>query len=247
MVVISVDIFSGRPNPIWILEQKDAREILKRIASKPDIISRVDRNQVGYEGLGYRGIYVGLLSDDMTFEYDLPHHFMILNGAASQDSKDQEIAMQLIDTLAKGTLYQEKKEEKGFISISSKGFIPFVKEEMLKILKKGSVKTDYMVKIPDHGDAVPVEAKPTILKSACCYIELCAFNPGFWNNCKTIKQNNNCYNYATNRRTDTFAQPGRGSGHPNNVMQCANVSRQQGMMDHITVTIASRILKLQDT
>ncbi len=33
----------------------------------------------------------------------------------------------------------------------------------------------------------------------------------YWNH-KKIKNNNNCYNYSTNRRTDNFAQPGWASG-----------------------------------
>ena len=42
-------------------------------------------------------------------------------------------------------------------------------------------------------------------------IEVAAFNPNFWN-VSPVEANNNCYNYATNRRTDTFAQPGRAAG-----------------------------------
>jgi hypothetical protein len=38
------------------------------------------------------------------------------------------------------------------------------------------------------------------------------FNPGKWNNFPKICHDNNCYNYANNKITDTFAQPGRGSG-----------------------------------
>jgi hypothetical protein len=34
---------------------------------------------------------------------------------------------------------------------------------------------------------------------------------------------NNCYNYAMDYQSNTFAQPGRISGHPNAVMQCADV------------------------
>jgi len=37
------------------------------------------------------------------------------------------------------------------------------------------------------------------------------FEPGLWNNGR-VQARNNCYNYATNRITNTFAQPGRGSG-----------------------------------
>lgn len=38
------------------------------------------------------------------------------------------------------------------------------------------------------------------------------YNPGKWNNDQTIQRRNNCYNYANEKITNTFAQPGRGSG-----------------------------------
>ncbi|KAL9969862.1 hypothetical protein ACROYT_G022130 [Oculina patagonica] len=37
------------------------------------------------------------------------------------------------------------------------------------------------------------------------------FNPGPWMN-DAVRDNNNCYNYANIQITNTFAQPGRGSG-----------------------------------
>ena len=38
------------------------------------------------------------------------------------------------------------------------------------------------------------------------------YNPGLWNNNRFTRRSNNCYNYANIRITNTFAQPGRGSG-----------------------------------
>ena len=38
------------------------------------------------------------------------------------------------------------------------------------------------------------------------------YNPGKWNNDLLIRVNNNCYNYANDKITNTFAQPGKGSG-----------------------------------
>jgi len=46
--------------------------------------------------------------------------------------------------------------------------------------------------------------------------------PGDWNDGGTIQFNNNCYNYASDLRTDTFAQPGRASGR-SITMDCASV------------------------
>lgn len=38
------------------------------------------------------------------------------------------------------------------------------------------------------------------------------YDPGKWNNDPNIRTRNNCYNYANDKITNTFAQPGRGSG-----------------------------------
>jgi len=58
-----------------------------------------------------------------------------------------------------------------------------------------------------------------------CTIELGTFNPGFWNNDPTVRSHNNCYNYASNWRTNTFAQPGRGCGHMYTAITCEEVTR----------------------
>jgi hypothetical protein len=48
------------------------------------------------------------------------------------------------------------------------------------------------------------------LLQSCCGTP--SYTPGFWNDAGTVQYHNNCYNYANNRRTDTFAQPGRAHG-----------------------------------
>ena len=39
-----------------------------------------------------------------------------------------------------------------------------------------------------------------------------AYDPAPWNDSDGVQYNNNCYNYACNLQTGTFAQPGRASG-----------------------------------
>jgi hypothetical protein len=58
---------------------------------------------------------------------------------------------------------------------------------------------------------------------ACAY-EVSRFNPGFWN-AATVVGRNNCYNYARNWRTDTFAQPGRAHGAQASAMECPDVTQ----------------------
>jgi hypothetical protein len=59
------------------------------------------------------------------------------------------------------------------------------------------------------------------------------FDPGKWNNDANIRTLNNCYNYANDQITNTFAQPGRGSGSMFTAFECGNVdsaSRRDGQV-----------------
>lgn len=49
------------------------------------------------------------------------------------------------------------------------------------------------------------------------------YNPGKWNNDPNVRKRNNCYNYANDKITNTFAQPGRGSGAMYTALECGNV------------------------
>jgi hypothetical protein len=51
-----------------------------------------------------------------------------------------------------------------------------------------------------------------------------SYYPEYWNNSTTILYNNNCYNYANNHRTDTFAQPGLAAGAMYSNITCGAVS-----------------------
>lgn len=49
------------------------------------------------------------------------------------------------------------------------------------------------------------------------------YNSSFWNSNPTTRSRNNCYNYANDKVTNTFAQPGRGSGADFDAMNGADV------------------------
>ena len=54
----------------------------------------------------------------------------------------------------------------------------------------------------------------TTVRAAACVIWWTGYNDliAFWNGNTTRRLNNNCYNFASSLATNTFAQPGRGSG-----------------------------------
>jgi hypothetical protein len=58
-------------------------------------------------------------------------------------------------------------------------------------------------------------AKVTSICGRSCADDSCSiptYNPDYWNDGGTAQDNNYCYNYAANKRTDTKAQPGRAAG-----------------------------------
>jgi hypothetical protein len=56
---------------------------------------------------------------------------------------------------------------------------------------------------------------------ACAAADAPVYNPAIWN-VPAVQPHNNCYNYANNRITNTFAQPGRATGKQyTQLQQCA--------------------------
>lgn len=49
------------------------------------------------------------------------------------------------------------------------------------------------------------------------------YQPAFWNNNLGRKRSNNCYNYANNKSSNTFAQPGRAAGSQYTELTCKAV------------------------
>jgi hypothetical protein len=66
-----------------------------------------------------------------------------------------------------------------------------------------------------------VSILPKIIRPPCRCAPL--YEPNWWNDGGQKQGNNNCYNYAANYRTDTFAQPGQASGAMYSALTCASV------------------------
>jgi len=60
---------------------------------------------------------------------------------------------------------------------------------------------------PLYAGTAAVQRKPKAK-----VLEVPRYEPNIWNNDPNIRGNNNCYNYANNKITNTFAQPGRAAG-----------------------------------
>jgi hypothetical protein len=69
--------------------------------------------------------------------------------------------------------------------------------------------------------AAALGAVVVVTHAACCSVP--SYTPSFWNDAGTVQSNNNCYNYSNNKRTDTFAQPGRAAGAMYGSLTCPAV------------------------
>jgi hypothetical protein len=210
MLLVTLDIFSGRPNPSWILDEQEAREVLRDITINQGVVAEANS---GYDGLGYRGIQLELLDDEAVEQFHLPSVFKVANGASLYESKGLEIAERLITRMPNETSVNRFTE-------SSLVLDEDFRRQLLDNL--GIFPTVRYSSIVDPTLPRALDAEMMAAASRCS-IEVGKFNPGFWN-VPAVVGKNNCYNYATNRRTDTFAQPGRATGHFPYPMQCADVT-----------------------
>lgn len=211
MLKMSVDIFSGRTNPSWVLSHEDTHELLKEVKSNRDMIAEGD---LEIQGLGYRGITIDILSDELSKQYDVSSRFQIANGTSKHEKKGFEVARRYIKAMAK--YIPEKKVRPDFRLDES--IQPLILEQMAVLEQRIAKLPIWPPWIKSARDCFRIEFKQK------CEIELGWFHPNYWNQDPTIQYNNNCYNYATNRRTDTFAQPGRASGSYPYSLNCQEVT-----------------------
>ncbi len=203
MLQITVDMFSGRENPTLVVEADEANNLLQEIARNQSAIAAVDD---GYQGLGYRGLIVETLIDNIASNYDLPPSFRIAHTA---HAVGMEIADKIFNSMRRAHVLDEA--------------LHALVLQQLQHLRSREETTE-----ADHsGPAAPVipgavQSDSVAAPGVTCWIETGRFNPGFWNDPAHIGRNN-CYNYASNRRTNTFAQPGRATGHQAHTMACADV------------------------
>src|SRR5437588_7007412 len=61
-MIVTLDAFSGRPNPSWRLSEKDAIKVIERVAGRVQALAEVEGE--GPSALGPRGFLISASSDD---------------------------------------------------------------------------------------------------------------------------------------------------------------------------------------
>ncbi len=194
---ISINIFSGRPDPILELSGKEASEALERL--RP--VRPLTRSEAAIpleSTLGYRGLAVEQIGP---LAPGLPRLFRVFDGRLygqrlSHRAADEEFE----DFIA---------SRAGQLNVG-KGFAEYLRREIARA-RRDRIALLHS-KHPRHPHKHHCRCAPL-------------YEPLWWNDGGGGQKqpHNNCYNYATNYRTDTFAQPGRAAGAMYTSFTCASV------------------------
>jgi hypothetical protein len=211
MLKVEVDIFSGRPNPVWIITDSDeAKELLGVVAESRDAVAKPG---AGFAGLGFREVRVSLIGDDEPRPSRVPREFAVGSTAAAEVKSSNELARRVLQGMLRK---REAKLVQHELTPLSKSLLDYVLEQLDR-------RPERLPEPPPPPPSNPLRTTVHDVKCDKCEYEVSQYNPAFWNT-PTVQPHNNCYNYARNWRTDTFAQPGRAHGAQTGTMKCPNVT-----------------------
>jgi hypothetical protein len=206
-VRIIVDVFSGRENPIIELEGADAEEVLARLKPRSRHAGTANAS-TDLPILGYRGLIIEQTDERVS---GLPKSFRYARGVVevngtvrpAEDEAAEEFIFGRNGPAERAGL---DRKQLSFIRDSA-GRLPDVRARLRARV----------------GARAPQGAR----KYAAPRVTACAggplFEPNWWNDGGQKQLQNNCYNYSTNYRTNTFAQPGRANGRIITSLTCAVV------------------------
>ena len=216
MLRIEIDLFSGRPNPVWMVTDADATErLLGAVAETPGATARP---AAGFNGLGFRELRVSVLADDEPARRRVPKQFALASTAVKDMKASGALARNIIQAMPVGA---------GGVTLLEHALTPLTRElrdVSLEWAERFIAKPPrFRPRKPPRPPSNPLRTTINDEKCVRCEYEVSQFNPAFWNT-PTVQPRNNCYNYGRNWRTDTFAQPGRAHGAGTGTMQCNTVT-----------------------
>lgn len=184
---VTLDMFSGRPNPVVELSGKEADDLLARMAPRRggdlDVDPAAQPSRLGYRGLIIEPVTRG------GGRGRGPAPMRLAGGAVSTGKR----VMTPMDDAAEEAILGRA----GFLRMFK------VKELRPEIMRREIELAREWWRFPPE---LIFPKKPVC---PCGPV----YEPTWWNSDSTRRVSNNCYNYACNYRTDTFAQPGKANGN----------------------------------
>lgn len=194
-IQVTLNIFSGRPNPSWLLDEAQQRALMELLAAvkKPTLY----KPPAVFGKLGYKGFSIRSFADSENGAHNILVHEGIVDTGHMEvnriaDNRDLEewllrSAPDLLEPEVLGVVEGEISARKKFDTAS------------------------YLSSSKESCDP-------------CVAADAPAYNPSTWNT-PTVQPYNNCYNYANNQITNTFAQPGKAHGAMYTQLSCPNVNK----------------------
>lgn len=182
MTDVELDVFSGRPNPRWTLSPAQRADLIDQLRAGTIPLLAAES---GESRLGYRGFV-------LHFE---PAELRLLGTPATSNRSVRVRSGISVDV--------SKIAESWLLDTTPAGIAP---DAALAEAEQG---------IDRGADLRTVDllgAGGDVVLAACSIFATSSTNFDFWNANSSDRLNNNCYNYTSNYRTGTFAQPGRRSG-----------------------------------
>lgn len=202
-----VDMFSGRSNPEMELDDKMTRSLLSKLPLGS--LRKIDDEKTNPfpSVLGYRGLVLeqtGRINKKLPMRIHYAHDTVYADNKAAKAETGLESVV--FDNFR---LLKNIKGIKDFRKKLETGMRDYLDKRMKYI-------ENYRKWMPDILDDFLL---PTRVVCPCAPpADLAA-----WNTDPSITGYNNCYNYASNYRTDTFGQPGLASGAVWNDLSACNV------------------------
>jgi hypothetical protein len=192
---ITIDIFSGRKNPVIELKGREAARLYERLRPARRLSGR-EMLPAPPSILGYRGLIIA-----QSGARGLPKSFRVAGG----------------DLIGPQLSHRAADEEVEWFIARSAGLI--------QKLRLGNKFPSFLLKEIERFREIRERCKfrpprwPRRERCRCAPL----YEPNWWNDNGQKQWNNNCYNYSTNYRTDTFAQPGLAAGAEYTALTCASV------------------------
>lgn len=221
MLEVELDVFSGMPNPRWMLSEPQEETLLEILRSEPAQISPARTRSLRL-GLGYRGAIVRRVkTDDGPWEKrrsatrrPLPSEFRLGLKSARKDSAAEWL---LTTADAQGARIGDEILELAHRGVSLAPRSRGPREPTAKIDKKRVAEADAAADAPyDIG----AEEHETWWNCPSSYFSA---NAQLFNDPAHVFRNN-CYCFASNHLADVrYALPGQRGGRPAKVMSCGSV------------------------
>lgn len=196
-VKLTLDIFSGRPNPEVELEGAEAADLMRRL--KPAGLLDDVEADFPESILGYRGVVVeqtDSLADDMPGAFRLAGGNLYGKGLAHRAGDDG------VEDFLLGP-----DGPFSALDVGDESFMDTVvgiRGATVGLIRRPWVIDPRLILFPRPCPCGPL------------------YEPAWWN-VPARQPVNNCYNYSANYRTDTFAQPGQAAGAMYGSLSCAAV------------------------